>query len=333
MKKNTNTTIYLAPMAGMTDTVFCRICRDMGADFTFSEMISAHAMCYNDKKTASLSFFTEDEGPHVIQIFGHDEEYIKRASHMLAGGDFANCGYTGRPYAINLNFGCPVRKIVSGGDGSAMMKDPDRCARIVEAAVSGAAPYSVPVSVKIRAGWDSKSINAVKVASSCASAGAYEIIVHGRTKEQQYMPYSDNEIIKKVRMSVPESVRVIGNGDVDSVGSFDRMVSETGCDGVMIGRAALSDPWLFAEIKAHINGSGFTPPTITERIDLLLELTRGLVVTYGETNGIKKARTRAGYLTKGIRGSSEFRNKINQCKTYKEAEILCRKFLDGAYNV
>ena len=225
-------------MAGFTDAPFRRLCSRLGCDMSVSEMISAKAMVYRDKKTAALAKIYEGEAPVSIQLFGHESDVMAEAACMVAEGSFEGCDFARPPVAIDINMGCPVKKIVTSGDGSALMKTPELCGRLVE----GAKKCGLPVTVKIRAGFTAQSKNAVEVARICADAGAAAVCVHGRTREQMYAPGVDLDIIAAVRDALPDSVYVIGNGDVRDLESARHMVSYTGCNGVMVGRAALGDP-------------------------------------------------------------------------------------------
>lgn len=318
-----NFPLYLAPMAGFTDGAFRLLCRAHGADCTVTEMVSAQAMVYRDKKTAVLAAIPEGDDACAVQLFGHDPAVMGEAAAMLASGDFAGCSYAHPPIAIDLNMGCPVRKIVGSGDGSALMRDPALCGRIVAATVQAAQPYGVPVTVKIRAGWDHEHINAVEVAQACAENGAAAVTVHGRTRAQMYAPSSDNGIIRAVRRALPTEIPVIGNGDVDSPEAALAMIEETGCDGVMIGRAALGNPWLFEEIKARRAGEPFTPPTEEMRRSAAMALVRAIVADKGEERGVREARGRAAHFIRGIRGSARMREQLNRAATLEDVrEIL-----------
>ena len=318
-----NFPLYLAPMAGFTDGPFRLLCRAHGADCTVTEMVSAQAMVYRDKKTAVLAAIPEGDDACTVQLFGHDPAVMGEAAAMLASGDFAGCSYAHPPAAIDLNMGCPVRKIVGSGDGSALMRDPALCGRIASAAVRAAQPYGIPVTVKIRAGWDHEHINAVEVAQACAENGAAAVTVHGRTRAQMYAPSSNNGIIRAVRRALPVEIPVIGNGDVDSPEAALAMIEETGCDGVMIGRAALGNPWLFEEIKARRAGEPFTPPTEEMRRSAAMALVRAIVADKGEEWGVREARGRAAHFIRGIRGSARMREHLNRAVTLEDVrEIL-----------
>ncbi len=304
----------LAPMAGFTDMPFRIICSELGADHTVSEMISAVAICYKDKKTAGLSKISPDEAPCALQLFGHDPSQMAYAAEALI------CNESGvKPYAIDINMGCPVRKIVTSGDGSALMKTPAVAEAVVRRVYEVTSKYSVPLWVKIRAGWNKDSINAPEFAKMLAACGVSMITVHGRTRDQMYAPSSDNGVIRRVREAVPEEISVIGNGDVASYDDALRMIRETGCNGVAVGRAALGDPWIF---KALSDGVAFKVTT-ADRIAMALRLTEDIVKLKGESCGIREARGRAAHFIRGIRGSSAVRDALNRAVTFDEfASVL-----------
>lgn len=225
-----------------------------------------------------------------------------------------------KPIAIDINMGCPVKKIVSSGDGSALMQDPDLCRRLVEAAVRGSG--DVPVTVKIRAGFDEDHKNAVEVALAAVAGGASAVAVHGRTREQFYAPSSDNAVIAAVRDALPPEIPVIGNGDVASVEDARRMLRETGCDGIMIGRAALGDPRLFGRIAAAAEGITLPEPTVEEQLEMAMRLCRAVCESYGEARGVPMCRGRAGHFIRGIAGAAAMRDRLCHATTLAEVEEI-----------
>ncbi len=317
--------VMLAPMAGVTDLVFRRICRRFGAEYTVSEMISAKALCFEQKgragaptKTADLARITADCAPEAIQLFGSDPDYMASAAALLENGNYRGKQEGPAPAAIDINMGCPVAKVVGNGEGSALMRDEERAAAIVTAVKKA---VSLPVTVKIRAGWDEGSRNAVEFAKRMEAAGADLITVHGRTRKQFYAPSSDNTIIAAVKAAV--SVPVVANGDLFSADDVKRVIEQTNCDGVMIARGALGNPFLFAEILASLEGTPYTPPAVSERLTLALEHAAALAEEKGERIGIAEARKHLAWYTKGMRGAATARDALMRAESLDEVrEIL-----------
>ena len=320
--------LIVAPMAGISDASFRRLCMARGAEYSVSEMVCAKALCYEQRskktspdafKTASLAAVMKEDAPMAIQIFGGEPEFIAEATAMLVDGSYKGCKSDARPAAIDINMGCPVHKIVSNGEGSALMKDPELAGRITEAAVGAA--KGLPVTVKIRAGWSPDSINAPEMAKIIESAGASSICVHGRTRSQLYSGSSSNEVIAAVKRAV--KIPVIGNGDVVDGESALKMIKETGCDGIMVGRGAIGNPFIFSEILAALEGRSYTPPTGEEIIETALLQVRSMIAEKGERVGISESRKHLCRYLKGFRGSAEARGKVNFANTYEEIkEIL-----------
>lgn len=316
----------LAPLAGITDGSFRRICREMGAAMVYSEMVSAKGLWYKDKNTGRLLEILDGEEPVAYQLFGSEPQVLAFAVRELDA--CANA-------LVDINMGCPVPKVVKNGEGSALMKNPQLVFDIVEAAVKAA---SKPVTVKIRAGWDSSSINAVEVARAAAAAGAAAVAVHGRTREQFYSGCADRTVIAAVKQAV--DIPVIGNGDVTDGASALRMLHETGCDFVMIGRGALGNPWLFRELNAVWEyvaaapdspeaakimdmGAAFSliaPPGTTEKKAMLLRHFRDLMAQKGEYAAVREMRKHVGWYLKGMPGSAAFRGRINRIDNAAELE-------------
>ncbi len=315
--------LFLAPLAGVSDRAFRLVCRNAGAEYTFSEMVSAKALCYEQKskkvqKTAPLASVYQSEMPLAIQLFGAEPSFMAEAAAMIAACDYKGCTSDTPPAAIDINMGCPVHKVVSNGEGSALLKDPALAAKIVEAVKKA---ITLPVTVKIRIGWDKNSINAVEMAQAIEAAGADVIAVHGRTREQMYAPGIDLEMIAMVKDAV--HIPVIGNGDIYSAADALRMLRETHCDGVMIARGALGNPWLFSEIRAAMDGVPFTLPTLDERMDMALFQVEEMIKEKGERVAIAEARKQVSWYIKGIAGAASARDEINRTTTFEEIkEIL-----------
>lgn len=319
--------IMLAPMAGATDYAFRKICKNFGAEYLVSEMVCAKALCYEQKikkslsaspsKTAPLATVMEGELPMAVQIFGSEPEFMAEAAKMIAENSYRGTTSIYTPSAIDINMGCPVHKVVSNGEGSALLKDPALAEKIVRA-VTGA--VSIPVTVKIRIGWDSSSINAVEMAKRLEAAGASLICVHGRTREQQYAPYADWTQISRVKEAV--SIPVVGNGDIFEPRDALRMINETGCDGIMIGRGSLGNPWIFENTVNLLDGREMRNVSVNEVIDVALMHLELLIELKGERAGIAESRKHLGWYMKGIRGAAELRNKINTAESLDELTTI-----------
>lgn len=296
--------LALAPMAGVTDSVFRRICKSFGAEYMVSEMISAKAIVYRDSRTSELAKMSREERPMALQIFGSDSSVMAEAASWLYNNF--------HPDAIDINMGCPVKKIVGNGDGSALMKSPEKAKKIVSSVV-GAVGSEIPVTVKIRTGFDSDTLNAVSFAVMLEQAGVSAICIHGRTREQMYAPPIDLNTIADVKKAV--SVPVIGNGGIYSGADARRMFEYTGCDAVMVGQGACGNPWIFEEITSYIDGKSYIAPQIHDRIDLAKKHTEMLIADKGLHIGICESRKHISWYIKGIPGSARIRDLINHSES------------------
>lgn len=305
----------LAPMAGVSDRAYRELCVRFGAAYCVSEMVSSKALSFNSKKSKELMEISDLERPCGIQIFGDDPKCM---------ADAAKHALENKPDIIDINMGCPAPKISSNGSGSALMKNPRLCGEIVKAVT---AVTDIPVTVKIRKGWDDDSVNAVEVAKICESAGAAAITVHGRTRQQYYKPPVDYDIIRAVRESV--SVPVIANGDIDSAERAKEVMDITGCDLVMIGRATLGNPWIFSQINAYLENPNVKihTPNLEERLGVMIEHIGKMVEYKGEHMAMLQARKLVVGYFKGMKGAAALRNEAGKIKTLDDLYELRQKAL------
>ena len=305
-------TWILAPMAGVSDLPFRLLCHEAGAGMTCMEMISAKAIYYKSKATDELMRIDPGEGMVSLQLFGSDPKIM---------GDMA-ARIEERPFCVlDINMGCPVPKVVNNGEGSALMRDPNLAGKIIRSVSSS---ISKPVTVKIRKGFDDDHVNAVEIAKVAEDSGAAAVTVHARTRQQFYSGEADWDIIAKVKDAV--SIPVMGNGDVDSYESAVKMMSTTGCDAVMIGRAAQGNPWIFAELCAKSGGQSWTRPSKDEVADMIIRHAKMLIDCKGEYIGSREMRKHAAWYTKGYAGSSTLRGRLNEAQSLGDLERLMDDF-------
>ena len=295
--------IFLAPMAGITDLPFRLICEKYGAGLTCTEMVSSKGIFYNDSKTKQLLNLTGEQRPVAAQIFGSDIEAMKYAANYVS--DIADI--------VDINFGCPAPKIVKNGDGSRILLDLDLLEKIARTVVEGA---KVPVTAKIRKGWDSNHIVAIEAAKRLEKAGVSAITVHGRTREEYYSGKADWNIIKEVKQSV--NIPVIGNGDITSKEEALRMFKETNADGIMIGRACIGNPWIFEEVINYLEGKDERKITNKEKLEIITKHINLEVEAKGEIVAVKEMRKHLAYYVKGTKDASKIRVKINSIERKDE---------------
>lgn len=296
-------------MAGVADRAFRELCVRFGAAYVVGEMVSAKGITMGDRKSDELLFLSDKERPAAVQLFGDDPAIMAEAAQRVLAY---------RPQAIDINMGCPAPKVVRSGGGSALMRRPEIAQAVVKAVVKAA---DIPVTVKIRAGWDESEKNAVELAKRCEEAGAAAITVHGRTREQMYAPPVDLEIIRQVKQAV--SIPVIGNGDVCDAKSAARMLEKTGCDLVMVGRGALGRPWVFSQISAYLKTGTLLPdPPVAQRMRIMIEHIRTLCDYKGTHTGMLQARTHAAWYMKGLRGAAGYRREIGALESMEQLEAL-----------
>ena len=302
----------LAPMAGVADRAMRELCRGFGAAYTVGELTSAKGVSLQDKKSKELLAVGDAERPMGVQLFGDDPAIMAKAALQAMQN---------HPDFIDINMGCPAPKVANNGGGSALMKNPVLAAEIVKAVKSA---VDVPVTVKIRSGWDENSINATKVAVLCEQAGADAITVHGRTRKQMYAPPVDLDIIRAVKQAV--HIPVIGNGDIRDANDAAKMYEYTGCDFVMVGRAACGAPWIFSQINAYLSETRVLPaPPISERMRILLQQVKAMVEYKGEYIAMREARKHAAFYMRGLTGAAAYRKACGELVHYADLEHLCAR--------
>lgn len=307
--------LVLAPMAGITNEAFRSICKEMGAGLVVCEMISDKALSFHNAKTIKMTGVNEAEHPLSMQIFGADVESLVYAAKWIYENTDADI--------IDINMGCPVNKVAKrAGAGSSLLKDPNKVYEITKAVVE-ATP--LPVTVKIRIGWDDNNINAVENAKMIERAGAKAIAVHGRTRAQMYSGHANLDVIMDVVSAV--SIPVIGNGDIIDGPSAKHMLEYTGCKAIMIGRGALGNPWIFKEINAYFNNEEFIKPTKADIYNMIVEQYERLLKLKGERLALLEMRSHVGWYLKGMQGSAQIKNKANQATSFDDVKKILKEFL------
>lgn len=305
--------VSLAPMAGVADRAFRELCVGYGASYVVSEMISSKGVSLGDRKSKQLMQLSETERPAGVQIFGNDPEIMAESVKTVLGV---------HPQFVDINMGCPAPKIAGNGGGASLMRNPELAEQIV-AAVKKACG-EIPVTVKIRTGWDFDTINAVEMAKRAENAGAAAVTVHGRTRQQMYAPPVNHEIIAEVKKAV--SIPVVGNGDITDGITAAKMLEDTNCDFLMVGRGALGRPWVFQQINAYLNEGRILPePPVSERMRVMLNHIQMLCTYKGERVGIREARKHAAWYTKGIRGAAQYRRELGMLESIAQLEEIAYK--------
>ncbi|MCK5052283.1 MAG: tRNA dihydrouridine synthase DusB [Candidatus Cloacimonetes bacterium] len=308
-KELTNQKVWLAPLAGITDNPFRAICKECGADVVVSEMISVDGLLYNRDRSLEYAKFEESQRPFGLQLFGSDPDIFKKALKIAL---------TKNPDFIDINMGCPVKKVIKRGAGSALMTTPDIAANIVSETKNILAPLNIPLSVKFRSGWDMFNINSLDFGIKMQKAGADMICLHPRTRGQMFSGKSNWDLIAELKKEV--SIPVIGNGDIITINDMIAMYKQTGCDSVMIGRGVMGKPWLFKQIKKYLSSGNMEQITTEEKLEIIRRHMELMIFHKGEKQAVYEMRTHFSHYTKGLRGGAQVRNRIN--KLFDVEEIL-----------
>lgn len=310
---NFENNVFLAPMAGVTDISFRAICKDMGCGLVYTEMVSAKALYYGSENTQQLLRISDKESPVAVQIFGNDPLIMAKAAERFNFDD--------KVCLVDINMGCPAPKIVKNGEGSALMREPKLAYSIVKEVKKASIK---PVTVKIRKGFDKNEVNAVEFAQTLEDAGAHAIAVHGRTREQMYEGVADWDIIKQVKEKI--AVPVIGNGDVFKAEDAINMLSYTNCDGVMIARGSMGNPWLFSQVKEYLKGNKIIEPTPEEKIDMCIKHYNLALHYDGEEKAVREMRKHVAWYIKGLKNCTEIKESINYEKSSQRAIELLKAY-------
>ncbi|MDP8203539.1 MAG: tRNA dihydrouridine synthase DusB [Candidatus Tenebribacter mawsonii] len=307
----TNNKIWLAPLAGITDNPFRAICKECGADVVVSEMVSVDGLLYNQDRSLEYAEFEESQRPFGLQLFGSDPEIFKKALDIAL---------TKNPDFIDINMGCPVKKVTKRGAGSALMNTPDIAASIVRETKKILEPLNIPLSVKFRSGWNMFSTNSLEFGKQMQDAGADIICLHPRTREQMFSGKSNWKLIAELKKAV--NIPIIGNGDVLVIEDMIAMYEQTGCDSVMIGRGAMGKPWLFKQVKNYLKSGNIEPITTAEKLEIIKRHLEFMIFHKGEKQAVYEMRTHFSHYTKGFRGGAKIRNRINRLFDVEQILIL-----------